>query len=72
MRDTAVAAGRNPDAIEITSGGEDTLGPNALDGVARLADLGVERIIIPPLAFDAGGIHDALARYGDEVIAKSA
>ncbi len=33
-------------------------------------DLGVERIVIPPLAFDAAGIHDALARYGDEVIAK--
>jgi len=71
MRDAATAAGRDPDAIELTSGGDDALGPNALDGVARLADLGVDRVIIPPLAFDAAGIHDALARYGDEVIAKT-
>src|SRR3954452_19012723 len=71
MRDAATAAGRDPDAIELTSGGDDTLGPDALEGVARLADLGIDRIIVPPLAFDAGGIHDALARYGDEVIAKA-
>jgi probable F420-dependent oxidoreductase len=71
MRDAATDAGRDPDAIELTSGGEDALGPDALDSVARLADLGVERIVIPPLAFDADNIHDALARYGDEVIAKA-
>ena len=71
MRAAATEAGRDPDSIELTSGGDDALGPNALDGVARLADLGVERIVIPPLAFDAPNIHDALARYGDEVIAKA-
>jgi len=71
MRAAATEAGRDPDSIELTSGGEDALGPNALDGVARLADLGVERIVIPPLAFDAANIHDALARYGDEVIARA-
>jgi len=71
LRAAATEAGRDPDSIELTSGGEDALGPNALDGVARLADLGVERIVIPPLAFDAGNIRDALARYGDEVIAKA-
>jgi 2-methylisocitrate lyase-like PEP mutase family enzyme len=70
MRDTARDAGRDPDSIEITTGGGDVFGSGALDSVAKLADIGVERIVIPPLAFDAGGIHDALARYGDEVIAK--
>jgi probable F420-dependent oxidoreductase len=70
MRDTARDAGRDPDTIEITSGGGDVFGSGALDAVAKLADIGVERIVIPPLAFDTGAIHDALARYGDEVIAK--
>jgi probable F420-dependent oxidoreductase len=70
MRDTARDAGRDPGAIEITTGGGDVFGPGALDSVAKLADIGVERIVIPPLAFDAEGIHDALARFGDEVIAK--
>jgi probable F420-dependent oxidoreductase len=70
MRDTARDAGRDPDTIEITSGGGDVFGSGALDAVAKLEDIGVERIVIPPLAFDTGGIHDALARYGDEVIAK--
>jgi probable F420-dependent oxidoreductase len=71
MRDAATAAGRNPDEIELTSGGAGALGPTALDGVAQLADLGVERVVIPPLAFDSASIRDALARYGDEVIAKA-
>jgi probable F420-dependent oxidoreductase len=70
MRDTARDAGRDPDAIEITTGGGDVFGPGALDSVAKLADIGVERIVVPPLAFDAPGIHDALARFADEVIAK--
>ena len=47
-------------------------GANALDGVKRLADLGVDRVVIPPLAFDPAGIGDALRRYGDDVIAKVA
>ena len=71
MRDAATEAGRDPDAIEVTSGAPDVVGPNAVDAVARLADQGIERVIVPPLAFDAGGIGDALARYGDEVIAKT-
>jgi probable F420-dependent oxidoreductase len=71
MRSTATEAGRDPDAIEITSGGAGVLGPDALEGVKRFADLGVSRIVIPPLAFDAEGIGPALAQYGENVIAKS-
>jgi probable F420-dependent oxidoreductase len=70
MREAAVEAGRDPDAIEITTGDPDVLGPNAGDAIKRLEDQGVSRVIIPPLAFGADGIKDALAQYGENVIAK--
>ncbi len=61
MRATAVEHGRDPDAIEITSGGDGALGPGAIDEVKKLADLGVSRVIIPPLAFDVAGQREAFA-----------
>jgi len=64
MRHAATAAGRDPDAIEITRGG----GMDR-DSVQRLADEGTDRFVIPPLAFDVPGLRDALARFADEVIA---
>ncbi len=70
MRQAAAEAGRDPDAIEITSGGNGALGSGALDEVKRLADLGVSRVIIPPLAFDVEGQRTAFAKYGDDVIAR--
>jgi probable F420-dependent oxidoreductase len=70
MRETAVEHGRDPDAIEITSGGDGALGSKALDEVKRLADLGVSRVIIPPLAFDVDGQREQFGRYFDEVISK--
>jgi probable F420-dependent oxidoreductase len=70
MRDTAVEHGRDPDAIEITSGGQGALGSGALDEIKRLADLGVSRVIIPPLAFDLEGQRAQFGRYFDEVISK--
>ncbi|MDP1820389.1 MAG: LLM class F420-dependent oxidoreductase [Acidimicrobiales bacterium] len=70
MRATATEHGRDPDAIEVTSGGKGALGAGALDEVRRLADLGVSRVIIPPLAFDPEGQREAFARYGDEVISR--
>jgi probable F420-dependent oxidoreductase len=70
MRSTAVEHGRDPDAIEITTGGDGALGSGALDEVKRLADLGVSRVIIPPLAFDVEGQREAFAKYGDDVIAR--
>jgi hypothetical protein len=70
MRTTAVEHGRDPDAIEVTSGGNGALASGALDEIKQLEDLGVSRVIIPPLAFDVQGQKDAFARYGEEVIAK--
>lgn len=44
---------------------------SALDEVEALADLGVTRVIIPPLAYDPEGQRTAFAKYGDEVIGRS-
>jgi probable F420-dependent oxidoreductase len=71
MRTSATEHGRNPDAITITAGGNGAIGPGALDEVKALGDLGVERVIIPPLAFDPEGQREAFGRYGEDVIAKS-
>ena len=71
MRASAVEHGRDPDAIEITAGGSGVLGSKALDKVKALADLGVSRVTIPPLAYDPEGQRAAFAKYGDEVIAHS-
>lgn len=71
MRTTAVEHGRDPDAIEITAGGNGALGSKALDEVKALADLGVTRVIIPPLAFDPEGQRSAFAQYGEDVIARA-
>jgi probable F420-dependent oxidoreductase len=70
MRDAAKEAGRDPDAIEITTGDPGVMGPEPGDAIKRLEDQGVARVIIPPLAFGADGIKDALAKFGDDVISK--
>ncbi len=70
VRATATAAGRDPDAIELTTGGNGAIGAGALDEVAALADLGVDRVIIPSFLFFKD-TADGLARYGDEVIARA-
>ncbi|MBM3675796.1 MAG: LLM class flavin-dependent oxidoreductase [Actinobacteria bacterium] len=61
----AIEAGRDPHAIEITRGGAIDL-----DGVKRLADAGVDRVMIPPLGFDLVTLREQLARFADDVIAK--
>lgn len=71
VRATAAEHGRDPDAIELTTGGDGAIGERALDEVAALASLGVDRVMVPAILFwkdTAAG----LARYGDEVISASA
>ena len=58
MRRAAEEAGRDPDAVEVTAGGP----PNP-DGARRLADLGVQRMVVQ------GFRPDRLRRFADEVIA---
>jgi probable F420-dependent oxidoreductase len=71
VRTAAEEHGRDPDAIELTAGGRGTPGDQGVEEVRALAELGVDRVVIPPLAFDPDGLRDALARFGDEVIAKA-
>ena len=65
MRASAEEAGRDPDAIEVSA-------PGPLDpaGIETLRELGVSRVMVPPLAADAGGIRGALETFANDVIAK--
>jgi probable F420-dependent oxidoreductase len=65
MRVAAKGAGRDADAIEITAGGS-----MDVDGIKRFADLGVSRIVIPPLGFDVETLKQQLGNFADNVIAK--
>lgn len=67
VRETARKHGRDPDAIEMTTGGNGVVGPNALDEVRSLADIGASRVIVPSFVFYRD-TEAAIARYGDEVI----
>jgi probable F420-dependent oxidoreductase len=66
MRRAATAAGRDADAIEITSGGARTA-----DAARWYADIGVHRLVIRARATDPAGLREELLRFGDEVIAKT-
>jgi probable F420-dependent oxidoreductase len=65
MRRTAEEAGRDPDAIEVTTGG-----PMDVDGIRRLRDLGVHRLTIPVPAFDVEGLRTGLSAFAEDVMAK--
>jgi probable F420-dependent oxidoreductase len=65
MRKAAADAGRDGDAIEVTAGG--AMDP---EGVKQYADLGVSRLVIPPLAFDVEGLRTALDMFQQNVISK--
>ena len=65
MHRAAKDAGRDPDAIEVTAGGV-----MDLDGVKRFGDLGVDRIVLPPLGFDAETLKQQLGLFAENVIDK--
>ena len=69
VRATATEHGRDPDAIELTTGGNGAIGGRALDEVKALADLGVHRVILPAFLFwnDPAA---SLGQYGEDVISK--
>ncbi len=69
MRESAIEHGRNPDNIEITTGGNGAIGPNAQDEISALEALGVHRVIVPAFLFYRG-TEDTLAQYGEDVISK--
>ena len=61
LREECKKVGRDPAAIEITSG---RAVPDH-DGVRRLRDLGIARFMVPPPAFDADGLTKGLEQLGD-------
>jgi probable F420-dependent oxidoreductase len=63
MRTAAEAAGRDPDAIEITFGGA-----NDLEWARTLAALGASRLTIAPPAFDPVGLRAGLEAFASEVM----
>jgi probable F420-dependent oxidoreductase len=65
MRDSAREAQRDPDAIEITSGGA----RRAAD-IGPWRDLGVHRMLIRARSTDLPSLRKELMRFGDEVIAR--
>lgn len=63
MRTAAEEVGRDPDTVEVTAGGMAVLGPDPAGALARLEEIGVHRIVIPPLSFDPTQIGQALADF---------
>jgi probable F420-dependent oxidoreductase len=70
VRATAREHGRDPAAIEMTTGGNGAVGEGALAEVRALAAIGTTRVILPAFLFYRDTVS-ALARYGDEVISKA-
>ena len=65
MRKAAADAGRDADAIEVTAGASFDI-----EEIKKLADLGVSRLVLPPLGWDVDGLRAALERFQNDVIAK--
>jgi probable F420-dependent oxidoreductase len=72
VRSTATDAGRDPADIEITTGGNAAFAPDPVEALGRLADLGVDRVVIPPLSFNPDDIGAALGGFSERVIAELA
>ncbi|MFP5327895.1 MAG: LLM class F420-dependent oxidoreductase [Acidimicrobiia bacterium] len=66
MRAAATEAGRDPDAIEVTTGGAIDV-----DGVKRYAEAGVHRLVLPPFGTKEEEWRANLGRFGEEVISKT-
>ncbi|MFN8019126.1 MAG: LLM class F420-dependent oxidoreductase [Acidimicrobiales bacterium] len=71
-RSTAAEHGRDPDALEVTAGAPRLDGDDPLGAIEELAAIGVDRLIIPPLAWDAASAVDAYGSCGERTIAPTA
>jgi len=67
--ESAIKYGRKPEDIELTTGGNGAIGPNALEEINALEALGINRVIVPAFLFYSG-TEKALAQYGEDVISK--
>ena len=66
LRDECKKIGRNPDEIELTTGGA----VRTLDDIKRFEDLGVSRLVVPPPGFDKDAITAGLEKLGDDILSK--
>ncbi len=67
VRQTAAAAGRDHEAVEISYGSADLVGDGAVDAAAALAEAGVDRAIVPSFLF-LGDTAAGLEAYAERVI----
>jgi probable F420-dependent oxidoreductase len=65
MRDAAKEAGRNPDAIELTS-----MAPPKVDAVKAVQDVGVTRVVFGPPSSDPAKLRAGLQRLANDILAK--
>ena len=73
MRRSAEEHGRDPSAIEVTSGDEGVWGDEPLAAVERLAAKGVDRLGVPAFIFSlTPDPAAAMVEFGERVIAPSA
>lgn len=69
MRAAALDADRDPDAIEVTTGGAAAFSEDPKAALQEWEEAGVQRMVIPPLSFDPSDIDRALGEFGERVIA---
>ena len=70
VRQTAEDHGRDPDAIEVTAGTPAIAGDDPVGAVEEMASIGVHRLVVPPMAFDAASAAETYGAFGERVIAK--
>jgi probable F420-dependent oxidoreductase len=63
VRSATIAAGRDPEAMEITAGSARTI-----DDAKRYADFGIHRMTVAIRARDIAQMRDEVARLGDELV----
>jgi alkanesulfonate monooxygenase SsuD/methylene tetrahydromethanopterin reductase-like flavin-dependent oxidoreductase (luciferase family) len=70
IRSSAEEAGRDPAAVEVTMQCTAVSGEEAHSTVKEMEELGVTRMLLPSVLFGAE-FEASLARYGDDVIART-
>lgn len=70
MREAAEQAGRVADDIEIMVNAPPDLGDDPVGAIESLTELGVDRVLIPPMTFDAAAIGDVLGTFAEDVISR--
>jgi len=65
MHDECRKQGREPEEVEVSAVGQNL----DRDTVKRYEDIGVSRLIVPPMAFDPDGLAKGLAEFAERLIA---